>query len=277
MWLRLRQIALVAEKLAPVERALADVLGIEVAYRDPGVGHFGLENALLPIGNQLLEVVAPIRENTAGGRYLQRRGGDGGYMVITQCDDHGPRRARVEALGVRIVNQFETERFRSMQLHPKDTGGSFFEIDEQRSPRQGSAGVNPSHEAGEDAHQPDGPWEPAGPDWRSHRRTEWVTGIVAAELQCEDPQKVARRWAEIAEIELIDGAHPILPLDNAELRFVPCEDRRPEGLGGIDLACVDRAAVLAAAEARNARTGEAQVHLCGMRINLPPAAASSAP
>ena len=33
MWLRLRQIALVAEKLAPVERALADVLGIEVAHR----------------------------------------------------------------------------------------------------------------------------------------------------------------------------------------------------------------------------------------------------
>ena len=74
VWLRLRQIALVAEKLAPVEEALVDVLGIEVCYRDPGVGHFGLENALLPIGNQLLEVVAPIREDTAGGRYLARRG-----------------------------------------------------------------------------------------------------------------------------------------------------------------------------------------------------------
>ena len=30
MWLRLRQIALVAEKLAPVEEELIDVLGIEV-------------------------------------------------------------------------------------------------------------------------------------------------------------------------------------------------------------------------------------------------------
>ena len=147
MWLRLRQIALVAEKLAPVEREFADVLGIKVGYRDPGVGHFGLENALMPIGNQLLEVVAPIQENTAGGRYLTRRGGDGGYMVITQCDDHAPRRARVEALGVRIVNQFDSGEFSNMQLHPKDTGGSFFEIDEQR---------------GERAHDADGPWEPAG-------------------------------------------------------------------------------------------------------------------
>jgi len=94
MWLRLRQIALVAEKLAPVEQQLIDVLDLRVCFRDPGVGHFGLENALFPIGNQLLEVVAPVQENTAGGRYLERRGGDGGYMVITQCDDHAPRRQR---------------------------------------------------------------------------------------------------------------------------------------------------------------------------------------
>ncbi len=52
MWLRLRQIALVAEKLAPVEEALIDILGIEVCFRDPGIIHFGLENILLPIDNQ---------------------------------------------------------------------------------------------------------------------------------------------------------------------------------------------------------------------------------
>ena len=37
MWLRLRQIALVAAELAPVEAELIDVLGIKVCYRDPGV------------------------------------------------------------------------------------------------------------------------------------------------------------------------------------------------------------------------------------------------
>ena len=97
MWLRLRQIALVANKLEPTLDDLREVLGIEVCYRDPGVGRYGLENALLPIGNTMLEVVAPTREDTAGGRYLERRGGDGGYMVITQCDDHAPRRKRVRA------------------------------------------------------------------------------------------------------------------------------------------------------------------------------------
>ena len=134
MRLRLRQIALVAEKLEPVVDDLRSVLGIEVCYRDPGVERFGLENALFPIGNQFLEVVAPTQPGTAGGRYLERRGGDGGYMVITQCDDHAPRRRRVDELGIRIVTQFETDHFRNMQLHPKDTGGSFFEIDQQLGP-----------------------------------------------------------------------------------------------------------------------------------------------
>ena len=92
MWLRLRPIALVAEKLAPVEEALTDVLGIEVCYRDPGVAHFGRENVLFPIGNQLLEVVAPVREQTAGGRYLERRENQ---LLQDRCLDlHLPKRLR---------------------------------------------------------------------------------------------------------------------------------------------------------------------------------------
>ena len=254
MWLRLRQIALVAHSLDDAQSAFEDVLGIEVCYRDPGVAHFGLNNILMPIGNQLLEVVSPFRDNTAGGRYLERRNGDGGYMVIHQCDDHAPRRARAAALGIRIVNEFENPHFRNMQLHPRDTGGSFFEIDEV---------------LGEGAHEVDGPWEPAGPDWQAARRLERVSGITAAEIQCDDPAAVAGRWGEIAELPVVTTAGgELIELDNATVRFVPCEDGRPEGLGGMDVRAVDAPAILAAAEARGARTGDAQVHLCGMRINL---------
>ena len=251
MWLRLRQIALVARELAPVEQALIDVLGVEVCFRDPGVGHFGLENALFPIGNQLLEVVAPIQENTAGGRYLERRGGDGGYMVITQCDHHAPRRAKVESLGVRIAHQFNTNDFNNMQLHPKDTGATFFEIDEQ---------------LGTDAHAVDGPWEPAGPNWQRARRLDRVTGITAAELQCDDPAAVAKTWGGIAELPV--SSNLTIELDNATLRFVACDDGRPEGLGGIDVSVADKQAVLAAADNLGAKRSEDQVYLCGLRINL---------
>ncbi len=253
-WLRLRQIAGVAEELAPVEAAIKDVLGVEVCYRDPGVGYFGLENALFPIGNQLLEVVAPTQEGTAGGRYLERRGGEGGYMVITQCNDHPPRRARVDELGIRIVLDNQSDEFINMQLHPRDTGGTFFEIDQQ---------------LGEGAGNEDGPWHPAGPDWQRAKVTDRVGGISAAEVQCDEPAAVARRWGDIAEIDIdyADGVF-VMPMDNANVRFISCEDGRPEGLGGIDVIANDRDAILASADARGLRSGDDQVMLCGIRMNL---------
>ena len=251
MWLRLRQICLVAGELKPVEEHLNEVLGINVCFRDPGVGFFGLENALFPIGNQLLEVVAPVKEDTAGGRYLDRRGGDGGYMVITQCDDHAPRRSRVEELGIRIAHQFDNEHFLNMQLHPKDTGATFFEIDEQ---------------LGEGAHDIDGPWEPAGPDWQRAKNTDRVDGILAAELQCEDPEAVAKKWSDIAEIPIDEDLN--LKLDNASLRFVPRSDGRPEGLGGLDLSAPGKLEILQTADSLGLQTGDSQVHICGMRLNL---------
>ncbi len=257
MWLRLRQIALVANKLQPIVEEFHEVLGLNVCFRDPGVGHYGLENALFPVGNQFLEVVAPTRENTAGGRYLERRGGDGGYMVITQCDEQAPRRARIEALGVRLVSDFvKAGEFKNMQMHPKDTGGSFFEIDEQ---------------LGHGAHDPDGPWDPAGGEgWKAHQNLAIVSAITAAEMQCDDPAAVAARWSDIAEIPLTTGpaGAPTLALENATVRFVPNTDGRPEGLGGIDLKVADRARLLASAKARGAYRSDNQVYVCGLRVNL---------
>jgi hypothetical protein len=196
-----------------------------------------------------------VQPDTTAGRYLERRGGDGGYMFITQCDEHAPRRRRVEELGVRIVDQFESKHYRMMQLHPKDTGGSFFELDEQ---------------LGENAYDPDGPWWPAGgAGWKSAQRLDVVTGIAAAEVQAEDPAKVAAKWGEIAELPVTrqgDDVH-VMELDNASVRFVPITDGRGEGLAGLDLRAADRDRALAAAEERGC-VRDGRLMLVGMRINL---------
>ena len=251
MWLRLRQIALVARQLAPVVDDLSAVFGIEVAYRDPGVAAFGLENAVFPIGSQFLEVVAPVREGTAGGRYLERRGGDGGYMVILQCDEHAPRKRRVAELGIRKAFAQDEPEYRLMQLHPRDTGGSFLEIDEQIG--------------GED---PNGPWQPAGRDWRAAVRTDVVRAIAAAEIQADEPSALAGRWGEILEIPVERNGAASLRLDNATIRFVAATDGRGEGLGGVDLVVADRARLLAAAERRGCRSGDGHVLLCGTRFRI---------
>lgn len=81
-YLRLRQICLAAATLEPAVRAIEQVLGLAVCYRDPNVARFGLENAVFPIGTSFLEVVAPTRPDTAAGRFLERSAGRGAYMVI---------------------------------------------------------------------------------------------------------------------------------------------------------------------------------------------------
>ena len=85
--MRIRQIALVTTELAPVRDALFELLGLDDAFIDDEVSQFGLENAVMTIGTTFLELVSPVQTGTTAGRLLERRGGDGGYMVIVQVDD----------------------------------------------------------------------------------------------------------------------------------------------------------------------------------------------
>ena len=250
--LQIRQIALVARHDLVAAEDFVNVLGLAIAFHDPSIRRIGLHNTLMPIGTQLLEIVAPITEGTTAERFLLRRRGAGGYMVITQTDDHAPRRTHVDELGIRIVGQFHDDGFTNMQLHPADTGGSFLEIDQQ--------------EGGDD---PMGPWSPAGPQWQQAIRTDLVSAITAAEMQCEDPEKVATRWSEIIQIDRadVDGV-PTIPLDNATLRFVPIVDGRPEGLAGIDVACSAPDTVRENAARRKLPVADDHVVLAGMRCYL---------
>ena len=83
MALSLRQIALVARERDPLVADACAVLGTTICCVDDAVQAFGLENAVMPVGTQFLEVVAPVRGDAAAARYLGRRGGDAGYMVTT--------------------------------------------------------------------------------------------------------------------------------------------------------------------------------------------------
>jgi hypothetical protein len=253
MSLRLRQLVLIARNLSPVVDDLREIFGLEVAFRDPAVKAFGLENAVFPVENQFLEVVAPIREGTAGERYLQRRQGDGGYMVILQCDDHAHRKQRAAELGIRKVMEHDEPDFHIMQLHPRDTGGSLLEIDLQVG--------------GEDLN---GPWAPAGREWQRAVHTNIVRTIAAAEVQSPEPGALAERWGQIVElpVERDVNGHPSLQLDNATIRFVPDSDGRGEGLGGLDIVAADRARLLAAAERRGCRVSDDLVRIGGVRFRL---------
>ncbi|MDO8475299.1 MAG: VOC family protein [Candidatus Rokubacteria bacterium] len=251
MNLRMRQICLVARQLAPVVEVFRDVFGLEACHRDPGVGKYGLENALFPTGNGFLEVVAPVRDGTTAGRYLERRGGDGGYMVITQCADLAPRRRWCDTLGVRVANEIRYPDYQELQLHPRDVGAAMLSFSRQ--------------EGGEPV---DGPWHPAASRSTSAFLAASVRSMSGAELQSDDPERLARRWSEVMELPLSrdERSRPVIALDDARLRFVPVTDGRGEGLAGLDLDCADKGRLLSRARSKNLAAEGDMVVACGMRF-----------
>ncbi len=177
-------------------------------------------------------------------------------MVICQCDSHAAqleRRERALSMGIRIAWERESGGYHVMQLHPADTGGSFFEIDWDAKG------------------EVEGNWEPAGGSgWRSAKRTEIVSAYSAVELQTPDPTGLAERWSRIAGVSIRKDARGRLemPLDNASVRFVEATDGRGEGLSGIDMVVADRAPLNSAAERRGYKATGDQLTICGTRFYL---------
>jgi hypothetical protein len=248
---KLRQCVFVCKDLESSRAELCDILGIEVAYRDPGVAKWGLANVVCPTGHDFLEIVAPAQQGTSAGRYIERRKGDGGYMVIIQVPDATAERRRVTGLGVRAVAQKDLPEYRYTHFHPSDTAGVLLSLDTTTAP----VGVDPALW-----------WPPAEKDWLKHARSDVTTGLAGVEIQAHDPVEAGALWSRILDRPVGQG---VIRLDDGgEIRFVPIADGRGPGVSAYDVRTADRARVLAAAEARGRKLGPAQVEVCGCRINL---------
>jgi len=178
--MRLRQVAFVAEKLEPVVDALGTVFGLRVAYRDPAVAVYGLVNAVMPVGGEFLEVVQPVRDDASALRYLRRRGGDAGYMLIFQAPDALAQRARLAAAGVRLIAEVQRPEYSFTHFHPGDFNGVLTSIDTEG----GGTGWLSN----------DRPWPPAGRGWEAAAPPAGVRGILGAPGQTKAPGKGGARW-----------------------------------------------------------------------------------
>lgn len=222
--MRLRQIAFAARDLDAVVAEATEHLGIEVAYNDPGVAFFGLRNAVLPVGDTFLEVVSPVEPDTAADRYMARRGGDCGYMVMVQVEDTDRVRARAAQLGVRIAWSIDLDDIRGTHFHPRDLGGALLSVD---TPVPADA------------------WRWAGPEWPARRRTEVVRALAAVDVACVDPVATAARWAALLEHPVqARGTTHELALADGVLRFVPGAAPGAEGVVAVDLRAAGAPATL---------------------------------
>jgi hypothetical protein len=227
-YMRLRQICLVAPQLAPVISDIAEIMGLAVCYRDGNVAKYGLENALLPVDTILLEVVAPFKDGTTAGRFIEKSGGRGGYMAIFCCNDPDERGRNANALGVRTANVIDHAPYHGVQLHPRDCRAAFIEF---------------NHTEGSDDIL--GPYPPAGPDWQKFIRKDVTQGLTSVEMQSPDPTGLAEHWGKI--IGVAPSGDTELKLPNATFRFVKGAS---EIMSALEFRVADKAQVLHAAKAK---------------------------
>lgn len=245
--MKIRQIALVAKDIVSVKKTLFTLLGIEQAHVDPKIISFGLQNVVMALGDTFLEVVSPVKEGTTAGRLLERRNGDGGYMVIVQVDDLAKERARLAKTSIRVIWQTDSERAKAIHLHPKDVPGAIASLDQMVPPEA---------------------WYWAGAEWQQHR-AQLVADICAAEVQSDDPRVTAEHWSMAYGRPIIKKRGvPTLVLGSSEVRFVPLIDERGPGLRSIDVIAIDIATVLDNADRlKLPRQGNA-IDVCGITINV---------
>jgi hypothetical protein len=211
---RLRQVAVVAQALAPVAERVQAVLGLDNPYRDPSVAEFGLENAVFAVGDCFVEVVAPVRPNTTAGRYLERRGADAGYMAIFQVPDLDVARARVAALGIRVVWRADHDDIAGTHLHPADVGGAIVSLD----------WAAPSES-----------WPWAGPQWTGRAPAPLPAGgLRGITVAAVDPVADSGRWASVLGVPVVGGT---IALDEGRqtIRFVAVSEKGSEGIVAIAL------------------------------------------
>ena len=245
---RLRQIAFAAHDLDAAVDDLCAVLDLRVSYNDPSVAVFGLRNAVLPVGDTFLEVVSPLRPDTAAGRYLERRGGDCGYMVLLQVADTDATRQRAAQLGVTIVWQIDLDDIRGTHLHPRELGGPLLSFDSATPPAA---------------------WRWAGIEWERTLPSHVAQSIAAVDMACSNPIRTSQRWAALFDRSAVmhrNGAE--IALDQGTLRFLPGAPEGVDAVVAIDLRTTDRARALAAARERGLPIIDDSVVICGTQVRL---------
>lgn len=245
--MRIRQVALAASDLEKTDATLRRLLGCDQSYADPEIIYFGLDNRLYTLGDCFLEVVSPVQPNTAAGRFLDRRGGDGGYMVIVQVENLAQEQVRLADTGIRTVFADDRGNAKAIHLHPKDVPGAIPSLDEMSPPES---------------------WLWAGDGWEQ-RAGRHARGIRAVEIRSLDAKATGQCWAEAYGIELMPAGNGWrLEMGGTEMRFTHDAEAAEPALMAIDVDAVDLNAICAAADGLGLERDGHVVTVCGVAFNF---------
>lgn len=249
---RIRQVAFASLDIEPVADDFAAVFGLKIAFRDPEIIHYGLKNIILPAGDDFLELVQPVLPDTSAGRYLARRGGDGGYMVIMQAADALSHRHRLVRENIQIVDTMDVADHQCTHIHPRELGGILGSIDS--TPGVPNWRESLTH------------WYPAGGAGWTSARSEEVHGIASVAIQSNDQLDTARRWSRVLDAPFREDPLRIEMLRGADIRFVEAQDRHQRGIAQTALAVDEPELVIERARMRGITVVDGAVVICGSRF-----------
>ena len=126
---RIDHIGVAVEELEPALELYRDALSMELVHREVVVEQ-GVEAVLLDVGENHVELLAPLGEDTPVGKFLARQG-PGLHHVAYQVPDIEATLRALSAAGMRLIDEQPRTGIRSSRVafvHPRSTGGVLTEI-----------------------------------------------------------------------------------------------------------------------------------------------------
>ena len=140
MFSRIDHIGVAVEAIEPALELYRDAFELEVVHREV-VAEQGVEALLLDVGENHVELLAPLGAETPVGRFLARSG-PGLHHVAYQVADIDATLARLRAAGLELIDEQPRTGIRASRvafLHPRATGGVLTELVQPAHAMHGSA------------------------------------------------------------------------------------------------------------------------------------------
>jgi len=247
--MRLRQLVIATSEIDLLADSICDLFELKITFSDPELIVFGLQNVLIPLGDTFLELVTPVEENTSAERFLKKRRGDGGYMVIVDSVDLEKERKRLENAKLDIV-WYENRRSndihgQSLHLHPKQVGGAILSIDN----------MNPLSS-----------WLWAGREWEKDINKSLVSHLSGVNICSPNPDRLLSNWETALGKKRSIGGNSI-ELEGSNINFVVNSQSQSEYISAFQIHTVNRSVIEKRAASRGNLINN-NIHLGGVDFLL---------
>ncbi|HJN49984.1 MAG: VOC family protein [Pseudomonadales bacterium] len=129
MFSKIRAIHLAVNSVEAAAKDYADNFGIE-AYQSDTLPALGIKNALLQIGDSVIELIEPLEAGQGPvAKFLEKRG-EGVYMTALEVEDLAAAVEDLQARGVPLINANPEAREQGIPvfIHPKASRGLMIEL-----------------------------------------------------------------------------------------------------------------------------------------------------